>query len=165
MENAKSTIYGKKMEATKLEHPSYSKKQDQETLSMSPSIPLPTIHSALNRRIGPVPFMQSNSFLHRSFQRRGDEDISDGIDGGLLGVDNTISGLDGELGTRLLASKKAVNVLTKVREMQDEITELNKQIEEENRKFEFNKAMKKDNLDEEIEQTRAEFLENGVPNN
>ena len=162
MENAKSTIYGKKMEATKLEHPNYSKKQDQETLSMSPSMPLPTIHSALNRRIGPVPFMQSNSFLHRSFQRRGDEDISDGIDGGLLGVDNTISGLDGELGTRLLASKKAVNVLTKVREMQDEITELNKQIEEENRKFEFNKAMKKDNLDEEIEQTRAEFLENGV---
>ena len=52
------------------------------------------------------------------------------IDVGLLEL-----GMEAELNNRLLETSKAVDVLTKVRDMQDEIKELNRQIAEENEKF------------------------------
>ena len=150
-----NTIYGRNVDS-----PASSKHSQKNPgqLSMSSSMPFPTVQSALNRRIGSIPFMQSRSFLQQRHQSRMDDPSSDGVDGGLLNLGNQLDGED--LGTRLLASKNAVNVLTKVREMQDEIQDLNKQIAEENLKFKINKVMKKKELEKEMKQTTSALLNN-----
>ena len=120
---------------------------------MSSSVPIPTIKTKLNRRIGSFPFQQ------RIQSRMGDDDVSGGIDGGLLSLGNQ---LNSDLGNRLLASKKAVNVLSKVREMQDEIKELNRQIEEENMKFKVNNVMQKKELEAEMKETTTALFNKDV---
>ena len=145
-----SSINGRKMGNFKNKS---SLQQNSLRQSMSSSMPIPTVKTKLNRRIGSFPSQQSLQ------SRMGDDDISAGVDGGLLGLGNQ---LNSDLGNRLLASKKAVNVLSKVREMQDEIKELNRQIEEENLKFKMNNAMQKKELEEEMKETTTALLNKDV---
>ena len=147
--NEKQLIYRKKQGKSK----NSSSVQQRNKQSMSSSIPIPTIKTKLNRRIGSFPFQQ------RMQSRMGDDDASRGIDGGLLSLGNQ---LDSDLGNRLLASKKAVNVLSTVREMQEEIKELNRQIDEENMKFKFNNAMQKKELEDEMKETTTKLFNKDV---
>ena len=145
-----SSIYGKKLGDSKIES-SWQPIDDKQ--SMSSSVPIPTLKTKLNRRIGSFPFQQILQ------SRMGDDDTSDGIDGGLLSLGNQ---LNSDLGNRLLASKKAVNVLSTVREMQEEIKELNRQIEEENMKFKVNNAMQKKELEDEMKETTTALFNKDV---
>ena len=144
-----STIYGKQI----LSKNNFHSQKLTNGLSMSSSIPLPTVKSTLNRRVGSIPFRQG------AYSRMDDDDLG-GIDGGLLSLGNQIRNND--MGNRLLASKKAVNVLSKVREMQDEIKELNKQIAEENMKFKVNNAMTNKELKDEMKLTTSALLSSDV---
>ena len=79
--NDKPLIYGKKLGTSKN---SSSAQQISHKQSMSSSIPIPTIKTKLNRRIGSFPFQQ------RMQSRMGDDDASKGIDGGLLSLGNQL---------------------------------------------------------------------------
>ena len=78
---------------------------------------------------------------HTDHQMAQQSELNSRMEGG--GIDLGLLKANPDLNTRLLASTKAVNVLTKVRDLQDEIHVLNRQIAEENLKFNAKKKANK----------------------